>query len=243
MSGSGGSGASGPHEPLERVGPSGSPASRSTNAMLELRVRAVLGGLNLDIDWETRARSVAIVGPSGAGKSTLLRVLAGLEPRARGVVRFQGEVWQDDDSGVRPRPPWTRGVGWAPQNSLLLPHLTVSQNLVYGALAAASSVKEVAGMLAIEGLLDRRPRNLSGGERQRVALGRALLSRPRLLLLDEPLSALDRGLRDEVAGRIGRFVRDRNVPLVLVSHDREDVQTMVEEQWTLSEGRVGRGDR
>ena len=202
--------------------------------LLEARVRLPLDALQLDVSLSTPSAAVAIVGPSGAGKSTLLRVLAGVERRAKGTVLFRGETWQDSESGVW-RPPWERGVGWVPQDDLLFPHLSVRENLGYAG-GSAVSVEEMAGQLSVDHLLDRRPRYLSGGERQRVALGRALLSSPRLLLLDEPFSALDRPLRREVVEQVSALARERAIPLVLVSHDETDADLMAEERWVLSDG-------
>lgn len=200
------------------------------------RVTVELGALDLRMEMESRSRSVAVVGASGAGKSTFLRVLAGVEPRARGRLEVDGAVWLDSETG-RAVPPWERRVGWVPQNDMLFPHLSVRGNLSYAG-AGSGEVDEVAGLLEVTGLLDRRPRNLSGGERQRVALGRALLSRPRLLLLDEPFAALDRPLRAEVARRVRGWADARSVPLVLVSHDAEDAAVLAEESWILSHGRL-----
>ncbi|MEE8146494.1 MAG: ATP-binding cassette domain-containing protein [Longimicrobiales bacterium] len=202
--------------------------------LLEARVRLPLDALQLDVSLSTPSAAVAIVGPSGAGKSAFLRVLAGVERRAKGIVLFRGETWQDSESGVW-RPPWERGVGWVPQDDLLFPHLSVRENLGYAG-GSAVSVEEMAGQLSVDHLLDRRPRYLSGGERQRVALGRALLSSPRLLLLDEPFSALDRPLRREVVEQVSALARERAIPLVLVSHDETDADLMAEERWVLSDG-------
>lgn len=208
--------------------------------LLEARVRLPLDALQLDVSLRTPSAAVAIVGPSGAGKSTLLRVLAGVERRAKGTVLFRGETWQDSENGVW-RPPWERGVGWVPQDDLLFPHLSVRENLGYAG-GSAVSVEEMAGQLSVDHLLDRRPRYLSGGERQRVALGRALLSNPRLLLLDEPFSALDRPLRREVVEQVSALARDRAIPLILVSHDETDADLMAEERWILSGGVLRRPD-
>lgn len=201
---------------------------------LRLDVTVPLEAHGLRVSLETRARSVAIVGPSGAGKSTLLRVLAGVERRARGEVVVDGTVWLDGVRGVVV-PPWERRVGWLPQESLLFPHLTVRDNLGYAG-AEDRTVEETAELLQVAHLLERRPRRLSGGERQRVALGRALLSEPRLLLLDEPFSALDRSLRDHVSGTVKRLTAERGIPLVLVSHDDADTRFLAEERWHLSGG-------
>lgn len=204
--------------------------------VLEVRIEGRLGALSLDVDVGTGAQAVAIVGPSGAGKSTILRVLAGVERRLRSTVRFRGRTWSDPAAGTF-LPPWSRRVGWVPQDGLLFPHLSVRENLAY-ADPPHDEVGRVAAMLDVADLLDRRPAGLSGGERQRVAVGRSLLSNPRLLLLDEPFSALDRALRTGVAGRVSRFCRNHRIPLVLVSHDEEDVSALVEERWVLRSGRL-----
>ena len=208
-------------------------------AGLRARFRVALGARDLDIDMETSCPSVAVVGPSGAGKSTLLRVLAGVETRAEGRLRVGGRLWLDSETGHH-TPAWRRNVGWVPQEDLLFPHLDVRRNLAYAG-AAAEAVAEVATLLEVAPLLDRRPRRLSGGERQRVALGRALLAFPDILLLDEPFAALDRPLRAEVARRVRRWADAHALPLLLVSHDEEDTSVLAEERWVLSGGRVRRG--
>ena len=203
-----------------------------------LDVRVPLAARPLELTMETGRATVAVVGPSGAGKSTLLRVLAGVERRATGSVVFDGERWLDPEEGVLVAP-WERGVGWVPQEASLFPHLTVRENLGYAG-AGAAAVEEMAGLLEVHHLLGRRPRRLSGGERQRVAVGRALLRQPRLLLLDEPFSALDRPLRDKLAGILRSWVDEARVPLVLVSHDESDTEILADEQWQLSDGVIRR---
>lgn len=205
---------------------------------LEVRVTVALGAGGLTAEMSTESTAVAVVGPSGAGKSTFLRVLAGVEPRARGRLLVDGRTWLDTDRG-RAMPPWERRVGWVPQNDLLFPHLSVGENLAYAG-PHDESFRDVVSLLEVGHLVERRPRNLSGGERQRVALGRALLSRPRLLLLDEPFAALDRPLRIEVARRLREWTARNGVPLVLVSHDEEDAGVLAEERWGLREGRLTR---
>jgi molybdate transport system ATP-binding protein len=201
---------------------------------LHVQVRVPLDAIELDVDWRPQSDHVAIVGPSGSGKSTLLRVLAGLEPGAEGHVSFGDEVWLDSDSGVH-TPAWERRVGWVPQDALLFPHLSLRENLTYAG-ASQADVEKMAESLLLSGLLDRRPRFLSGGERQRVALGRALLSVPRMLLLDEPFSALDRPLRSEIAAMVRAFCRDSGTPIVLVSHDEHDAELLADERWVLVRG-------
>lgn len=201
---------------------------------LHVQLRVPLDAIDLDIDWRPEHDHVAILGPSGSGKSTLLRALAGLEPRAEGRVRFGDEVWLDSNSGVL-MPAWERRVGWVPQDALLFPHLSLRENLGYAG-AGQSEVERMAESLFLTDLLDRRPRFLSGGERQRVALGRALLSAPQILLLDEPFSALDRPLRREIAAMVRAFSRDTGTPIVLVSHDEHDAALLADERWVLVSG-------
>ena len=207
------------------------PADVDFRLNLDLKISITSGGLRLELD--TRSSRIAVVGPSGAGKSTILRILAGVERRADGIVVVKDNCWQDSSKGTWV-PSWDRRVGWVPQESLLFPHLTVRENLSYGG-AVPDWVSETAALLQIQDLLDRRPRRLSGGERQRVALGRALLSKPRLLLLDEPFSALDRPLRAELSQLVSDWAFERYVPIVLVSHDEEDAKWLAEERWHLGE--------
>ena len=204
---------------------------------LELEIVIRIGQLALTADLHTAANAVALVGPSGSGKSTVLRVIAGLERRATGAVRFGGAVWQQGSLRV---PPHRRGVGWVPQDACLFPHLSVAQNLGYAG-ASPSDVRAMADRLGVGSLLDRQPRNLSGGERQRVALGRALLAKPRLLLLDEPFAALDDTLRARLAADVLAIVRERKLVLVVVSHHPADVEALAEERFTIAEGALRRG--
>lgn len=193
--------------------------------VLSVRGALRLGARSLAVDLATEARRIGVVGPSGAGKSTLLRAIAGLAPV--GHVRVGGASWE----GV---PAWQRGVGFVPQDPTLFPHATVRQNL--GWSDPSAPVDGLAAALGLGPLLDRMPRNLSGGERQRVALGRGLLAARSILLLDEPFSALDRARRDDVAGFVDAWARERDLPLVLVSHDSRDVEALTDEVFEVSEG-------
>jgi molybdate transport system ATP-binding protein len=199
---------------------------------LDMDIQLQPGPPALDIQLQATGLAMALVGPSGAGKTTLLRVLAGLEPRAKGRVCVGGETWQDDTSF---RPAWTRGVGWMPQDCLLFPLLSVEENLRHGR-GDKDELDAVCSLLHIHPLRDRRPAQLSGGERQRVALGRALLSAPKLLLLDEPLAALDPDLREEVADGLHLWCTERAIPRLIVSHDRGDVARLADEAWELRKG-------
>jgi molybdate transport system ATP-binding protein len=203
---------------------------------LELRLR--LGARVLEVSLQASSPTVAVFGPSGGGKSTLLKVLAGVYPAARGRVRVHGRPWMDSDSDLFV-PPWERRVGWVPQEYLLFPHLSVEENLGFAG-APGRRIKEVAEMLLVAHLLDRRPRGLSGGEQQRVALGRALLADPLVLLLDEPFSALDRPLRNRVAARLRDYVRHKELLLLLVSHDEMDAASLAQEHWLLTEAGLAR---
>lgn len=202
---------------------------------LELDAELERGGRALSLRLSTSARVALVRGPSGAGKTTLLRVLAGLEPSARGRASFSGERWQDDGVFV---PAWRRRAAWVPQESLLFPHLTAGENLAFAG-APRAEVEEVAAALELRGLLDRAPALLSGGERQRFALGRALLAGPRLLLLDEPFAALDDALRARVRAYVRGWLDSRGVPAVLVSHDAED-GAIADERWSIADGALSR---
>ena len=205
---------------------------------IEMDVRVPLGERALELAFETRSSAVAVLGPSGSGKTTLVRVLAGVERRASGTLSVGGQPWMEPNGAAVP--PWERRVGWAPQDVLLFPHLSVRENMAYAAGTQPSDVEEMAELFEISDLLDRRPRNLSGGERQRVAVSRALLARPRLVLLDEPFSALDRPLRDKLSRTVRELLDQRGVPLVLVSHDEADADVLANERWHLVEGRLSR---
>lgn len=201
------------------------PAPSSPRLQLDLRL--TIGGRTAHLRLESVAPVVGVVGPSGAGKTTLLRLLAGLERRAEGTLSLGDVPWQGAGRFV---PPWERGIGLVPQEATLFPHLSVRENLAY---AARGEVSEIARWLGVDALLERAPRHLSGGERQRVALGRALLSQPRLLLLDEPFSALDRPLRDRLARELAARCRSSGLPVVLVTHDEADLHAFSAERWSL----------
>ena len=221
-------------------GPSEGGSAGDEAMVLEVDIRVSLGASEVELQLSTSAMRVAVFGPSGGGKSTLLRMMAGVERRARGRVSVGGEVWVDTREGICV-PPWDRGVGWVPQDYLLFPHLKVRENLAYGG-GDGDEVEEMAKRLFVDHLLDRHPRRLSGGEQQRVALGRALLRRPGILLLDEPFSALDRPLRVQVGEELRRYVEKEQIPLLLVSHDEADAAALAQEHWLLSQGRLERVD-
>ncbi|MCW6508980.1 molybdenum ABC transporter ATP-binding protein [Lichenifustis flavocetrariae] len=203
--------------------------------------RGTLGRFRLDARFETPARGVtALFGPSGCGKTTVLRSMAGLQRFADGMCRVNGETWQD---GALFRPPHTRPIGYVFQEASLFAHLSVRGNLRFGARGSARSgaglaFDEVVDLLGLAPLLDRAPRHLSGGERQRVAIGRALLSHPRLLLMDEPLSALDRSSRDEILPFLERLTARLALPVIYVTHDMTEVERLAETLVAMRDGRV-----
>lgn len=210
--------------------------------MIEAALKGRLGAFVLDATFEAPSRGVtALFGPSGCGKTTILRCLAGLT-RLPGRVCVDGTVWQDPRSFV---PVHRRGIGYVFQEPSLFAHLSVRQNLRYGARRAARrgagvaiGQDEVIGLLGIGPLLERGPHTLSGGERQRVAIGRALLSQPRLLLMDEPLAALDRFSKDEILPYLERLRDDLSVPLLYVSHDIAEVERLADHLVLLRAGAV-----
>lgn len=204
--------------------------------LLDMALKARVGQLTLEARLRNDAAFTGLSGPTGSGKTTFLRVLAGLERRVEGWLTFRGETWLDTEKGVFV-PPDRRQAAWVPQEGLLFPHVDVRGNLTW-ARPDDALLAEVVSMLDIAPLLDRRTRNLSGGERQRVALGRALLSRPRLLLLDEPFSALDTHRRDAMVQRLGQWCEARRQPFVLVSHRAADLTPIVQTRWQVAQGRV-----
>ncbi len=207
--------------------------------------RRFAGGLALRVALEIPLQGPAVTvlfGPSGAGKTTVLRCLAGLDRPDRGRIAFGEEIWFDSE-GRRFVPPQRRGVGMVFQDHALFPHLTVEGNVGYGLgrLAPAerrARLSEVAGRAGLDGLLRRRPGELSGGERQRVALARALAPRPRLLLLDEPLSALDAPSREGLRGELRRLLGAGGIPAVVVTHDRVEAMALGDRLAVLAEGSI-----
>lgn len=217
-----------------------------TEPFLQARLRAPLDRFDLFVDLALPATAIGLLGPSGAGKTTLLRCLAGLVRPVAGAIRVDGRTWFDGDRAMH-RPPQDRQVGYVPQQGLLFPHQSVRQNLLAGARRARAAGRDVdaelrraAELLEIDTLLHRRPGTLSAGERQRVALGRALCSAPRLLLLDEPFASLDIPLRRRVRPLLSRVQEEFALPSVLVSHDPEEVLALTRIIVLLRDGRVVR---
>jgi molybdate transport system ATP-binding protein len=218
------------------------PQTATLAARFELRYPA---GATIQTDFELPADgfSVAVLlGPSGSGKTTVLRALAALARPQSGSIRYGDETWFDAERRVC-LAPQQRGIGYLAQDYALFPHLNVASNIAYGLrpMAADKRRGRVSDMLERFGLshLERRyPRQLSGGESQRVALARAMARRPRLLLLDEPLSALDAPLRDRLRRELRRWLADFGVPVVLVTHDRTDALALGDRLVVMAGGRT-----
>ena len=210
--------------------------------MIEARLRLSRPGFALELDLALPASGVsAVFGPSGCGKTTLLRALAGLE-RAAGRVALGSEVWQDDAQGIW-RAPHQRELGYVIQDAPLFAHLDVRANLDYGRrragpAARAQPLEPLLDLLGLGPLLARRVGGLSGGERQRVAIGRALATAPRLLLLDEPLAALDAARKAEILPFLERLQRQAQLPVIYVTHAMDEVARLADHLVLLRDGRV-----
>ncbi|PZU61782.1 MAG: hypothetical protein DI552_02070 [Brevundimonas sp.] len=206
---------------------------------LDFRVRARRDDFELDVQVQAASSTLAIVGRSGAGKTTLLQALAGLAPRAEVRLAVDGRAVVDTATRLDP-PAHARGVGYVFQDGRLFPHLSVGANVAFGARYAAApmSTAEALALVDLAGFEDRRPRSLSGGEARRAALARALLPRPRLLLLDEPFTGLDDERRARLTGNLQRLRDETGVPLILVSHDARDVEQLTDHVVELRDGRV-----
>ena len=229
---------------LARPPVSGERGGAAASATWHAAVRMQVGALELDVRLEGGERPVALVGPNGSGKTTLLRTIAGAYRPSRGTIAVGGHVLFDSWRGID-LPPEKRRVGYVPQGYGLFPHLRVVDNVRFGlagasrrdngARAAALAVLEQLGA----GHLDQRwPETLSGGERQRVALARALVIEPRMLLLDEPLAALDAAARRAMRRRLADRLAESGVPALVVTHDVHDIVALDAEVWVIEEGEI-----
>ena len=215
---------------------------------IRLRVRLPRAQFTLDVDLTVPAAGVTVLyGPSGSGKTSLLRCVAGLERPQAAQVSVAGELWQDDEQGVWV-PTHHRALGYVFQEASLFEHLDVRANVLYGmrrgarrnrgAASPAFDLNSVAELLGIGHLLGRRPAQLSGGERQRVAIARALAGQPRLLLLDEPLSAIDSARRDDILPWLERLRDELHLPMLYVTHSADELVRLARTLVVLDGGRV-----
>ena len=209
--------------------------------LLEANFKMDYPGFNLDVELTLPAKGVTVVfGPSGSGKTTLLRCLSGLERAPSGTLKLAGQVWQDDGIFI---PIHQRKVGLVFQESRLFPHLSIQQNLLYGYQRTQSvernlHLDEVVEVLGLAALLKRTPDKLSGGEKQRVAIGRALLTSPKLLLMDEPLASLDMQRKAEIIPFIKRIEDEFKTPIIYVTHSVDEVLQLVDTMVILQAGKV-----
>ena len=224
-----------------------SPATASPAPPIEVRLQLQRSAFALDVDMQLPGRGItALFGPSGCGKTTCLRAMAGLEHAPLGWVRVHGEVWQNDVVQGAPRiwrPVHQRALGYVFQDSQLFEHLDVRGNIGYGlqrtpAAQRRVAVEQLVELLGIGALMECKPATLSGGERQRVAIARALATRPRLLLMDEPLAALDAQRKAEVLPYLERLHSALDIPVVYVSHALDEVARLAEHMVLLEAGRV-----
>lgn len=210
--------------------------------MLSVALQHKFGDFLLDAGFESGAGLTSLFGRSGSGKTSLVNAIAGLIRPDRGRILVDGEVLTDTAAGIF-LPARRRHVGYVFQEGRLFPHLTVQQNLLYGRWftsqrGRAGEIEHVIDLLGIGGLLGRRPANLSGGEKQRVAIGRALLAQPRLLVMDEPLASLDDDRKAEILPYIERLRDEFAIPIIYVSHAISEVTRLATTMVVMSEGRV-----
>jgi molybdate transport system ATP-binding protein len=210
--------------------------------MLHVDVTKALGATTVEAAFESGGGVTALFGPSGAGKTSLINMIAGLLRPDRGRIEVDGETLDDTAAQIHV-PAHRRRVGYVFQDARLFPHMSVERNLDYGRRMNglpfdAAEQRRIAQLLDLEKLRERRPGKLSGGEKQRVALGRALLARPRLLLLDEPLGSLDEERKAEILPYLLRLRDQAGIPMVYVSHDADEVRRLATQVIRLQSGKV-----
>ena len=215
----------------------------AADSQLRVRARLRLGAFDLDVDQSIPLDGVTgLFGPSGSGKSTLLRIISGLETDATGLVTFKGNAWQNTDSNVF-EPAHARRCGYVFQDARLFEHLTVHDNLRYAdnrnrQSGGGASFDDIVSVFDLAPLLERMPRKLSGGETQRVAIARSMLSRPALLLLDEPLAGLDNVRKQSILPYLETLYQEFNVPMVYVSHSIQEIAGLSKNVLVMHDGQI-----
>ena len=209
--------------------------------MIDVDIAQRVGTFALDAKFSVDAPVVGLFGASGSGKTSIVNAIAGITRPHRGTIRINGEVLFDTAKGIDVRPEHRR-VGYVFQDALLFPHLDVKSNLTYGQRLRQPSERvideqHVVDLLGLAPLLSRRPRTLSGGEKQRVAIGRALLAQPRILLMDEPLASLDTPRKMEILDYIERLRDDLRIPIVYVSHSADEIARLADKVVLLADGK------
>ncbi|OOY52715.1 molybdenum ABC transporter ATP-binding protein [Solemya velum gill symbiont] len=208
---------------------------------LSVKLQTDLDTFSLDVDFECESSGVTLLyGPSGSGKTTVLRAIAGLLKADQCEIRFNGDVWQD---GTHFTPPHHRPIGYVFQEASLFPHLSVRKNIEYGYKRVSKQDKRIdfddaVSLLGVEPLLNRAPGQLSGGERQRVAIARALLTSPSLLLMDEPLAALDNKAKQEIFPYLEQLHTELSIPLLYISHDHNEAARLADRIVLMDDGKV-----
>jgi len=211
--------------------------------VLDFDITVTQGAFTLEAAHASSVTSLALFGPSGSGKTTLVETIAGLRTPARGHIIVRGRELFSSAKGIDV-PVHARHIGYVPQDLALFPHMNVRRNVLYGAgRGTAMNLSRVISVLEIENLLPRSVGDLSGGERQRVAVARALMSSPDLLLMDEPLASVDVPLRRRIVPYLQRVRDELQVPVVYVSHDEREVRAIGEWILTLDRGRVARSEK
>lgn len=209
---------------------------------LTVRAKKAFGHFTLDVSWEMGREMLVLFGPSGSGKSVTLQIIAGLFHPDEGYVASEERVFYDSSIGLH-LPPQQRSVGYVFQDRVLFPHMTIRQNIAYGLPTADRStqtkkVSQLVNRFHLEDVQDKHPHQISGGQKQRVTLARALIGKPKLLLLDEPFSALDNNLRTEMHTLLLEIRRDFDVPIVLVTHDLLEAHALADRVALYSQGKV-----
>jgi len=210
--------------------------------MIDVDIAERRGAFQLDVKFTADAPIVGLFGRSGAGKTTVVNAIAGVGKPSRGTIRVNGHVLFDAARGID-LPPERRRIGYVFQDGLLFPHLDVEANLLYGQRRRRSSERVIADervvdLLGLQALLGRKPATLSGGEKQRVAIGRALLAQPRILLMDEPLASLDVARRREILSYVERLRDELAIPIVYVSHAVDEITRLADVVVVLAEGKT-----
>jgi molybdate transport system ATP-binding protein len=192
-----------------------------TNHKFHFEFDMYLGATTLTVNVKSNASLIALKAPSGSGKSSFIRIVAGLNKKFHGIKNYHQQK-----------------IGYVPQDSLLIPTLDVKSNLLLSPYADKNELADVCDNLSIGHLLHRYPRMLSGGEKQRVSIGRALLSNPQLLILDEPFAALDYEIRTSIGNYLKEWIKNKKVDLILVTHDEVSSELLCEEFWTIKDNKL-----
>lgn len=205
--------------------------------LIDCHFQLQMGQFLIEPSFQSDASVIGLFGASGSGKTSILHAIAGLNTPSSGLIKIQGQTWFDSDQKIN-LSTQKRHVGLVFQDAQLFPHKTVKQNLLFGLKHLAQQERHfeadyIIELLKLEHLLERMPIKLSGGEKQRVALGRALLYSPKLLLLDEPLSALDAAHKAEIIPFFQKVKQEIKIPMIYVSHDIQEIKQLTETMWIL----------